>query len=448
MSRHSKFAFRSSEEILDKASELGIELPFQEDLSHLFEEISLGSKKISNRLAVHPMEGFDANPDGAPGDLTFRRYKRFARGGSTLIWFEATSVVQEGRSNPRQLWLRRENCDNFARLVSETREEAIRCIGPGRDIYCVLQLTHSGRYSKPEGNPRPQVAVINPFLDEKRENLYVFTDEDLDRLQENFIDAAFLALRAGFDAVDIKASHGYVINELLSAFDRPDSKYGGYFNNRVRFLEELVEKIRHEVSQIGIAVRMNAFDGIPFPYGFGSSRDEETKIDLTEPVQAMSRLIEKGCSLFNITAGIPSVFPHMSRPFDLPVPGAPIPPEHPMEGVFRLLSITSEIQKEFPEMPVVGTGYSWLRQYFPHVGAAVLKNKMASLIGMGRGAFAYPEAPLDLQEKGRLDPKKVCISCSRCSHMMRMGGVTGCVVRDKGTYAAEYKKLLRERKMI
>jgi len=439
------FAFRSSEKLLKKASDLGIELPFQTDLSPLFEEIFLGPKKIANRLAVQPMEGYDADADGSPSELTFRRYGRFARGGSALIWFEATSVVPDGRSNPRQLWLHKANVDGFTKLVTETRKEAIRSFGADRDVYCVLQLTHSGRYSKPRGKPQPQVAITNPFLDEKRENLRILSDEELDSLQENFIQAASLAYRAGFDAVDIKACHGYVINELLSAHERQNSKYGGSFSNRIRFITEVVKKIRQEVPQIGIAVRLSAYDGIPFPYGFGSARNEAASIDLTEPKQVISSLIDEGCSLFNMTAGIPYFSPHMTRPFDLPLPGAQIPPEHPLEGVSRLLSITNEIQKEFPEIPVIGTGYSWLRQFFPNVGAAVLKNEMASFIGIGRGAFAYPEAPLDLMEKGKLNPKKVCISCSRCSEMMRMGGITGCVMKDKEIYGKGYKSLLRER---
>ncbi len=445
MSRHECFHFRTQEELLAKASELRIELPFQQDLSPLFEEISLGSKKIANRLAVQPMEGYDANPDGSPSDLTFRRYKRFAGGGSALVWFEATSVVPDGRSNPRQLWLHRQNVNDFARLVSETRKEAVPSFGKEHDIFCVLQLTHSGRYSKPEGMPRPQAAVYNPALDDQQENLLIFSDEELHDLQESFVDAACLAHQADFDAVDIKACHGYLIHDLLAAFGRQDSKYGGPFPNRVRFIEELVSKIRREVPQIQIAVRLNGYDGIPFPDGFGVSRDEPGGIDLTEPKKVVARLREKGCSLLNITVGIPNLTAHLGRPFNRPVKGSPKPLEHPLEGVSRLISITSDLQKEFPKLPVVGTGYSWLRQFFPNVGAAVLRNKKASFIGVGRSAIAYPDAPLDLMKKGKMNPRKACISCSRCSEMMRMGGFVGCVIKDKEIYGKRYKILLRER---
>jgi 2,4-dienoyl-CoA reductase (NADPH2) len=444
MTPHETFIFQTSEQLLKKARDLGIELPYQDDWGPLFEGISLGSRRIVNRLAVHPMEGFDGNADGSPGELAFRRYLRFARGGSGLVWFEATSVSREGRSNPRQLWIHANNLDGFKKLVEETKQTALQEFGPGHEIYCILQLTHSGRYSRPEGKPEPQVALYNPFLDEDEEGLHIFSDEELDNLQKSYVEAARWAQQAGFDAVDIKACHGYLVNELLAAYRRKASRYGESFDNRTRFLTEVIRKIKQEVPAIDLAVRLNAYDGLPYPFGFGVSREEteETeKVDLTEPVELISSLVGIGCRLFNITAGIPYFQPHVGRPFDRPVKGASIPPEHPLKGVSRLLSLTAELQKKFPSVPMVGTGYSWLRQFFPHVGAAVLKKKDASFIGLGRMLFAYPDAPRELMEEGALDPKKVCTACSRCSEMMRWGGATGCVVRDKETYGKLYRDL-------
>jgi 2,4-dienoyl-CoA reductase-like NADH-dependent reductase (Old Yellow Enzyme family) len=293
--------------------------------------------------------------------------------------------------------------------------------------------------------PRPQVVVPNPFLDKNRKNLHVLSDRELDEMQEKFVHAASMAYRAGFDAVDIKACHGYIINELLAAFERKDSKYGGSFVNRVRFLLDVVKKIRQRVPQIGVAVRMNAYDGIPYPYGFGSTKDDTGRINLSEPERVLKHLVENGCVLLNITAGIPYLAPHLGRPFDRPLLGASIPPEHPLQGISRLLSLTSDLQKKFPNIPIVGTGYSWLRQFFPFVGAAILESRMASFIGMGREAFAYPDAPCDLQTRGKLDPKKVCITCSRCSELMRMGGTSGCVIKDKKVYGTAYKHLQQKR---
>jgi len=441
MSRHEPFAFKSSAELQKKAKDLGIELPFQDSITNLFENVPIGSKKIPNRLAVQPMEGFDAEPDGSPSELTFSRYRRFAEGGSGLIWFEATSVVPEGRSNPRQLMITDRNLDAFKRLVETTWRSAYQAFGNLHEIFLVLQLTHSGRYSQPEGKPEPRVASYNPYLDKQEENLHILSDDELHRLQDKYVEAARLVSQAGFDAVDIKACHGYLVNEFLAAYSRKSSRYGESFENRIRFLTEIIQNVREDVPGTCLAVRLSGTDGIPYPYGFGVSRNDSSGIDLTEPKELVRRLVALDCSLFNITAGNPFYNPHFGRPFDRSLPSYSLPEEHPLDGVSRLLKVAGELQKEFPEVPFVGTGYSWLRHFFPYVGAAVVKQGKASFIGLGRSSFAYPDAPRDLMAKGTMDSKKVCITCSRCSELMRHGRVSGCVVRDKEIYGKEYQKL-------
>jgi 2,4-dienoyl-CoA reductase (NADPH2) len=189
---------------------------------------------------------------------------------------------------------------------------------------------------------------------------------------------------------------------------------------------------------------LNAHDGLPYPYGFGVSRDESLTIDLAEPKELIRRLIQEGCTLFNITLGIPYLHPHLSRPFNRPLFKAPLPLEHPLNGVSRFLAVTGELQREFPKVPLVGTGFSWLRQFLPYVGAAVLERKEAALIGLGRSALAYPDAPKELMNRGTMNPKMVCTTCSRCSELMRMGGVAGCAVRDKEIYGKFYKELRKK----
>lgn len=440
MSRHGSFSFKSGADLRKKAEELGRELPFQDSISPLFESIEVNSKKILNRLAVQPMEGFDAELDGSPSQLTFRRYSRYAEGGSGLIWFEATSVVPEGRSNPRQLMLFAQNLDTFKRLVEQTRNSAFKVFGSSFDIFCVLQLTHSGRHSKPKGKPKPYVANPDASLGKKAENTHVLSDEDLARLQNIYVETARLAGEAGFDGVDIKACNGYLLNELLAAYLRKNSRYGESFENRTRFLLDVLQDIRGEVPGICTAVRLSAYDGIP--YGFGVLRDGSIDIDLNEPKELLRHLIRSGCSLFNITVGNPYHEPHFGRPFDRPLPGASLPDEHPLEGVTRLLKVTGVLQKEFPDIPFVGTGYSWLRHFFPYVGAAVLNRKEVSFVGLGRSSFAYPDAPRDLMAKGVMDPKKACITCSRCTELMRNGHISGCAAHDKKIYEKEYQELL------
>jgi len=444
MSQHERFKFKNKDALLSKAKELNINLPFSETIDILFEKIKINGKIVPNRFAVHPMEGFDADDQGTPGELCFRRYKRYASGGSGLIWFEATAVVSEGRSNPRQLWLHKENVHVFKRLVEETRRDAHQNFGNKHDLTLILQLTHSGRYSKPTGKPTPIIAHHSEILDPKHNlpaDYSLITDQELDNLQEKYVEAAQLAAEAGFDGVGIKACHRYLVSELLASFTRKDSKYGGSFENRTRFLREIAEKIKKNVKNVFVTSRLNGYDAIKYPYGFGVSEDDYLKPDLTETKKLISELIKIDYPVLNLSIGNPYFNPHFGRPYDFPLAGFNPPDEHPLNGVKRIIEIVGEIQREFPQLPIIGTGYSWLRHYFPNVAAAVVKEGKATLIGQGRGAFAYPDSVKDLLKKGAMDAHKVCVTCSACTQIMRDGGRTGCVIRDKEIYGPEYRKL-------
>jgi 2,4-dienoyl-CoA reductase (NADPH2) len=447
MACHERFSYKSRAELLEVSEKLGFDLPFSDDLSTLFKSQSISLTAVSNRLAVQPMEGYDSRNDGAPNASVFRRYERYARGGSGLIWFEAACVVPEGRSNPHQMMLTERNRGLFRQLIDRIRKAAKKSMGNAHAIFCVLQLTHSGRFSRPDGISRPQCAAFLPGLDKDEAQITVVSDSYLDSLQERFVDSARLAFSAGFDAVDIKACHGYLVNDLLASFTRSNSRYGGEFDNRSRFLVETLQKIRAEIPELKLAVRLGVYDGIPFPYGFGVSKKEGSVPDLEEPLTLIERLVDSGCSLLNITLGNPHYKPHLGRPYDRPVYSSVLADEHPLEGIRRLMKLTGQIQKRFPDTPCVGTGYSWLRQFFPHVGAAALERGEASFIGLGRSSFAYPGAPLDLMDSGGIDPHRVCVACSCCSELARAGLPTGCVVRDKAVYAGEYLELRRKRRL-
>ncbi len=441
------FPYRSGEDLRAEATRLGLDLPWQESIDPLLEPVSIDDNQLPNRMAIHPMEGFDSEPDGAPGELAFRRYRRFAGGGSGLIWFEAASVVPEGRSNPRQLWLHAGSLDTFSRLVEETRRAADQAFGSSHRPLLVLQLTHSGRFSRPEGVPRPMAAAANPEIDHRFESVTVVDDDYLRSLQDRFVEAARMAQQAGFDAVDIKACHGYLVHELLGAFTREESIYGGEdLAARSRFLTELAERIGSECPGLLLTVRLNIYDGVARPYGFGVPGDGSSEPDLTEPLLLINRLIESDCVLLNATTGVPSHNPWTGRPFNRPVAGDRESPEHPLTGVLRLIRLTAAVQNEVPALPVVGTGYSWLRQFYPHVAAAVIAAGDVSIVGVGRSAFAYPEAPRDLIESGRLDPARVCVACSGCSELIRNGRPGGCIVRDREIYGKEYRELHARRR--
>lgn len=436
------FHYRSGEELLVEAERLGLDLPFRETIDPLLEPLPIGEWELPNRLAIHPMEGFDAESDGAPGELAFRRYRRFASGGSGLIWFEAVSVVPEGRSNPRQLYLHEGTFNGFSRLVEETRARAAAAFGPAHRPLLVLQLTHSGRYSRPDGVSRPLVAAANPEIDHRFDSVSIVDDDYLHRLQDRFVEAARLAHQAGFDAVDIKACHGYLVHELLGAITREGSVFGGQdLVARSRFLTELAERTGEECPGLLLTVRLNVYDGVARPYGFGVPENGSLEPDLTEPLQLIHELIDRNCVLLNATAGVPSHNPWTGRPFNRPVSGDLEPTEHPLASVLRLIRLTAGVQKEVPALPVVGTGYSWLRQFYPNVAAAVIASGDVSIVGVGRSSFAYPEAPRDLMENGKLDPARVCVACSGCSELIRSGRPGGCIVRDREIYGTEYREL-------
>lgn len=442
MTNHEPFHYHSLEELRRDIERVGVDLDVNSDLSVLLEPVQAGAFQLPNRLVVLPMEGCDGTAEGAPDELTFRRYRRFAAGGSGLLWFEATAVVEAGRANPRQLWIRERNVAEFARLVEETLRTAAEHFGPSFRPVTVLQLTHSGRYSKPGRLPKPVIAHHSKFLDPIHNlgpDYPLITDEELERLEDDYVAAARAARKAGFDAVDVKACHRYLVSELHASFTRENSRYGGTFENRTRFFRNVVRKIKDQVPGIAVTSRMNAYDAMAYPYGWGVDKEDPTKPDLSEPVALVRFLKESGAPFVNITIGNPYYNPYVNRPFDLPIAGAPFPPEHPLVGVARFVHVVRGIQEAFPGFPVIGGGYTWLRHYFPYVAAANVRKGWVTLVGAGRMAFAYPEFAREIARKGALDPEKVCVSCSACTQIMRDGGRTGCVPRDAAIYEPIYK---------
>jgi 2,4-dienoyl-CoA reductase (NADPH2) len=435
---HERFKYRTKDELQRKAKNLGYDLPYSDDITPLFQPYKMTGFSIANRLVVQPMEGYDSENDGSPSELSIRRYMRYASGGSGIIWHEAVSVLHKGRSNPRQLWINKKNSDSFSRVNDDVRRNAIK---QGIDPFLVVQLTHSGRYSKPEGVPKPQVAALNPLLDKIPPG--ILTDDDLKRIMDQFVEASKLAYKSGFNGVDIKACHGYLVVELLSAKTRTDSIFGGNETpGRFRFLLETIDRIMYEVPGIIVTTRL----GISDLYKGGFGVDEKGEPDFTEPLLLVEQLKSRGISIINLTMGSPYFNPHVSRPYDNPLPGQNKPAEHPLEGVVRMINSTSLFQERFPDIAMVGSAYSFLRHFAPNVGASVIRNGQASFIGFGRNSFAYPSMPLDLMKNGKADPRQTCITCSGCTRLIRSLRPGGCVIHDREIYGNELKKLIADEK--
>lgn len=418
-------------ELKNMMDELGVSLPISEDISVLGEKISIGSLTSPNRFVALPMEGADAADDGGPSELTFRRYERMALGGAGIIWLEACAVQQDGCSNPKSLLINECNLNRYKELVDRIRQAARE--SNQHEVICILQLTHSGRYSKPFGKPSPIITHHNPALDALQnlpDDYPIVSDDALDQIQASFIKSAILARRAGFDGVDIKSCHGYLVSGLLAAHTRT-GKYGGAYENRTRFLKETIALIKKESPSLIMTTRMNAFDGTPYPYGFGVSRDDADIPDLSEPIQLAKELVSMGVPILNISIGNPYFNARYNRP------SATSTNEHPLFGISRFVHIVGEIQKQIPNIPVVTGGLAWLGQQMPFVAAGLIKGGEAQLIGQGRNSIAYPDCVNDILKHNSFSEKKCCITCSICSQLLRNGKNSGCVVRDRAFYSIE-----------
>lgn len=433
MSDFTPFHYKTAEDFQSDLAAITPTVPFSDDVSPLRSSLALVGKTLANRLAVHPMEGADGEVDGSPGELTFRRYRRFASGGAGLLWFEATAVVNEGRANPRQLYLHADNADAYRRLLVEAQQTARR---EGRPRpFTVLQLTHSGRQSRPGAAPEPIIAEVNPILD--RVPGRVIEDDELQRVRDKYVEAAVLAADIGFESVDIKACHGYLLGELLTARQRP-GRYGGSLENRCRLILEIVDAIRAKLgSRIALASRYGVWDSVDYPYGWGVSEEDRHIPDFTEPIYLARALRDRGMCLLDVTCGNPYFNPHVNRPFDK---GYYTPPQNQLQGVANLLSAAKAIQEAVPGMAVLGTGLSWCRQFGANVAAGCVRDGWFALAGFGRQSFAYPTFPRDILENGGLDPAKCCVACGNCTVMMRDGQPAGCMVRDGQTYLPIYRE--------
>ena len=462
MSRH--FKYKSAEALAQDARSRGLDIRLRDDLTPLAAPIEVGGRRVGNRLAIHPMEGCDGTLDGAPDELTVRRYRRFGEGGAKLIWGEAAAVVPEGRANTRQLLMDESHAHGLRELVETCRSAHAERWGRDDDLLIGIQLTHSGRYSV----RRPILAQHHPLLDPRTvldratgavadESTPLISDDELDRLQDRYADAASLALRIGFDFVDIKQCHGYLLNELLSARTRP-GKYGGSFENRTRFIREVVGRIRSENPGALIATRLNVYDGIPYRPGgedrtgvpcpfepplhsaWGMSPDDPFTPDLAEPLALIGQLRDLGVTLVGVSMGNPYTNPHVLRPFEYaPVDGYETP-EHPMIGVDRHFRLAEAVQAAFPDLAIVGSGYSWLQAYLFQAGAANVADGRIGLVGVGRASLAQPDFGRHVLLGEALDPKRTCRTFSYCTALMRakhneLGQfATGCPPFDKDVY--------------
>ncbi len=451
---------RRSDQFREHLQRIGADLPLADQLltapeSPMAQPLHTDLGPVGNRWCILPMEGWDGTLDGRPSDLTFRRWRRFGLSGAKLIWGgEAVAVRHEGRANPNQLLLNEATLPAVAALRQALVNAHLERFGDADDLCIGLQLTHSGRFCRPEpGQPmQPRTLYRHPLLDAKfgiaiDDDAVLFTDDDVARLIDDFVVAARLAQRAGFAWVDIKHCHGYLGHEFLSAFRRP-GRYGGSFANRTRFLREIVAGIRSAAPGLGIAVRLSAFDMLPWkpgPDGVGvpddwpaddpwprvfGAHDQHDGDWLNEPRRFLDLLVELGIQMVCITAGSPYYVPHIQRPALFPPSDGYLPPEDPLLGVARQLQATAQLKRAHPQLRFTGSGYSYLQEWLPHVAQAAVEREMVDFVGLGRMALACPELPADTLAGRPLQRKLLCRTFSDCTTAPRNNLVSGCYPLD------------------
>lgn len=419
---HRVFHYKSFQELAEDIEKSNLAIPLSQHTRILGSSVMVGGKPIPNRLAAQPIEGFDAQADGSPGSRNTERYLRIARGMSGLIWMESISVNQQGRSNPSQLWITEENTAAFAALRDSITHAGEK--GAGASPFLVAQLTHSGRYSGPLGTPAPQCAFHNPYI--PKENEYILGDDDLERLEDDYVHAALYAEHAGFDAVDIRACHGYLINELLGGFHR-SGRFGGSFENRTRFLLDVIRKIRLH-SKIILAVRLNFCDGLPYPFGWGYQDKGEPQLD--EPLLLVRLLAESGVSIVNVSAGIGAYSPQLIRPSD--GGGPALKSEHPLEGIARQLRFARLAKQAAPNLVIVASAFTWLREYAPFVAAGGIEAGWFDCAGFGRQTIAYPSYAQDILRGSGMKRAECCTTCNGCMALIKQKGQPmRCVIKEK-----------------
>lgn len=476
---------------------LGLDLPCEDQivaggtspLARPIDGMTINGKRVGNRWAIHPMEGWDGTTTGGVTSEMLRRWQRFGESGAKMIYGgEAMAIRPDGRANPNQIIITEANQAGIASLRETLLKAHQQRYGTTDDLVIGFRLTHSGRFCKPNDQKRmePRVAFRHPILDRKfnvTSDAQMFADGEIEELTQCYIRAAKIAWAVGADFVDIKHCHGYLLHEFLGAHTRP-GKFGGSFENRTRILRDIVAGIRASGNKIEIGVRLSAFDFVPFKpdparaqpgklgpgipddyshclpyrYGFGVNANDPLDYDLTEPFQFAELCAQLGVKILNLSAGSPYYNPHIQRPAAYPPSDGYQPAHDPLIDVARQINVVRQIKAHLtktqaarPKTPnpiLIGTAYSYLQEYLPQVAQYVVRHGWTDMVGLGRMVLSYPEMLADATTKGALTPKLICRTFSDCTTAPRNGLKSGCYPLDKFySVKPEFQQLKEAKKL-
>jgi 2,4-dienoyl-CoA reductase-like NADH-dependent reductase (Old Yellow Enzyme family) len=390
--------------------------------------IMIGEKTAPNRIVFQPMECNDADSNGNPSDLTIRRYRRFAEGGTGIIFSESLTLTTESRARKSQMAITEQNAEGLAHLIKAMRE-----VNP--EPLILFQLNQSGRLSEAAFS---KVISVYPTGEP---DIHVLTEEEIEEIGANFVKAAVIAKQVGADGIDFKHCHGYVCTEMIQPANTRSDRYGGSFENRTRFFRETVEKMKTALSDDSflLGVRFNFYDGVTG--GFGTAGPDEVVEDFTEPLAFAKMMEDMGMHYINVSAGIAGS--------EITQPSKKYP-----EGVYRLFGWAQAV-KQAVSIPVIGSGYTYLRdgknklpesnqekRSFLYWAEKNIRDGNVDMVGVGRQSLADPLFTKKILA-GESKAVNYCTICDRCLELMFGQKAVGCAVHDK-YYRGLYRSLKKQ----
>jgi 2,4-dienoyl-CoA reductase-like NADH-dependent reductase (Old Yellow Enzyme family) len=394
----------------------------------LLSPIRIGTRKSANRFFAQSMECSDADGEGNPSELTLQRYEKLFRGEFGVVDLEAITITGENRARLDQLEIMPRNEKALTKFVGKLKE-----VNP--DVLIVFQLTHAGELSNPDFSRR--VTVKNVYGMEGD----LLTEEEVDSFIDQFVLASKITQACGADGIDMKFCHGYLGSQILRPYNDRNWKYGGSWEKRSRFAYDLYERIRKEVNDKNFLIgsKVSLWEG--FPGGFGSAGPDSPVMDMTEPLDFLKGLEERGAQYFVETIG--NV--HSSISF------VEADKDHPYLSYLHIYFADLMRKHLKPETVVVGSHFSSFRGgknkllcISPEnsstfaMGSKLVEEGSMDMIALGRQSFADPATPRKLRE-GREHDIKWCTLCLNCLELMIRQTPIGCT-----TYNSYYTKILQD----
>jgi 2,4-dienoyl-CoA reductase-like NADH-dependent reductase (Old Yellow Enzyme family) len=405
-------------------------------IENLFKPIRIGKLTAQNRFAINAMECCDSDEKGNPTEKTLRRYSRAFEGESGVIVLEAITVSYESRSRLMQLSVMPHNQKSLEKFVSQLKEVNDKPI-------FIWQLTHSGELSHTDFSRRVCVKPLYGFGGDP------LTEEDVDRIIDQFVMGAKIAHDSGGDGVDVKLCHGYLGSQLLRPYNDRKWKYGGTWENRTRFAYEIYERIDREINDPNFLVgsKISMWEG--FPGGQGTAGPDTAIMDLTEPLDLIRGIEERGAHFIIVSAGSPSITLALSQP------DRRIPDDAYLHHTFQ--KHVSDTVKD--ETVVIGSAYSVFRNGRNNLVAVEeekssltywanknIDDGVVDMVALGRQSLADSLLPAKLRN-GQDDKIQWCTACDNCIELLIRQRNVGCATYDE-EYVEALKRIRKEEGLL